>query len=83
MGCDSISDGFWLWGLPMFAFFFFLVVVGLMIVGVVGFVTNVVVGLMSVGMVGFVTDVMVVVVVVGVAVVRAGSVAAWVRGAVV
>ena len=57
-----------------------------MIVGVVGFVTNVVVGLMSVGMVGFVTDVMVVVVVVvvvGVAVVRAGSVAAWVRGAVV
>ena len=44
MGCDSISDGFWLWGLPMFAsFFFFLVVVGLMIVGVVGFVTNVVV----------------------------------------
>ena len=53
-----------------------------MIVGVVGFVTNVVVGLMSVGMVGFVTDVMVVVVVV-VAVVRAGSVAAWVRGAVV
>ena len=83
MGCDSISDGFWLWGLPLFAsFFFFLVVVGLMIVGVVGFVTNVVVGLMSVGMVGFVTDVMVVVVVV-VAVVRAGSVAAWVRGAVV
>ena len=54
-----------------------------MIVGVVGFVTNVVVGLMSVGMVGFVTDVMVVVVVVVVAVVRAGSVAAWVRGAVV
>ena len=35
---------------------------------------------MSVGMVGFVTDV-VVVVVVGVAVVGAGFVAAWVRGA--
>ena len=46
-------------------FFFFLAVVGLMSVGVVGFVTNVVVvGLMSVGMVGFVTDVVVVVVVV-------------------
>ena len=55
-----------------------------MSVGVVGFVTNVVVGLMSVGMVGFVTDVVVVVVVVvGVAVVGAGSMVAWVRGAVV
>ena len=41
----------------------------------------VVVGLMSVGIVGFATDV-VVVVVVGVAVVRARSVVAWVRGAV-
>lgn len=37
----------------------------------------VVVGLISVGMVGFVTDV----VVVGVAMVGAGSVAVWVRGA--
>ena len=37
-----------------------------------------VVGLISVGMVGFVTDV---VVVVGVAMVEAGSVVAWVRGA--
>ena len=40
-----------------------------------------VVGLISVGMVGFVTDVVVVVVVVlGVAVVGAGYVAAWVGG---
>ena len=43
-----------------------------------------VVGLISVGMVGFVSNVVVVLVlVVEVAVVRAGSVAAWVRGAVV
>ena len=58
-------------------FFSFLVVVGLMSVGEVGFVTNVVVevvvGLISVGMIGFVTDVVVVVGVVVVEVVINGG----------
>ena len=76
MGCGFLSDGFWLWVLLMFVCFFFsfLVVVGLMSVGEVGFVTNVVVevvvGLMSLGMIGFVTDVVVVVEVAMVEVVR-------------
>ena len=55
-------------------FFSFLVVVGLMSVGEVGFGTNVVVevvvGLMSLGMIGFVIDVVVVVEVAMVEVVR-------------
>ena len=52
------------------SFFFFLIVVGLIRVGVVGFVANVVV-----------VVVVVVVVMVRVAVVGAGSMAAWVKGA--